>query len=89
MDMQIGGLIGDNYDDLSLYLVDEGEVSAATAETEWDGTSTILVAATSEEGALKVADAYDKCLVEASNLVWEGATIAVVALRDRETGLYA
>ncbi|MBV1706296.1 MAG: hypothetical protein KGQ37_03725 [Hyphomicrobiales bacterium] len=78
-----------NYNDLSLYLVAEGEVTPATANTEWDGTNSILVAATSVDGALKIAAAYDKGLVQADNLAWDGATIAVVTLRDRDTGLYA
>ena len=78
-----------NYDALSLYLVSEGTVTPATTATEWDGTNSILVAASSEEGALKVADAYDRGLVQADNLAWGGETIAVVTLRDRDTGLYA
>ncbi len=78
-----------NYGDLSLYLVSEGDVTPATTDTEWDGTNSILVAATSEEGALKVADAYDKGLVQADNLAWDGETIAVVTLRNGDTGLYA
>lgn len=78
-----------NYDELSLYLVAEGEVTSATADTEWDGINSILVAATSEDGALKVADAYDQGLVQADNLAWGGGTIAVVTLRDRDTGIYA
>ena len=78
-----------NYNDLSLYLVAEGEVKPATADTEYDNANSILVAATSEHGALKVAAAYDKGLVQADNLFWGGATIAVVTLRDRDTGLYA
>lgn len=88
---QIRGLemMMSNYNDLSLYLVAEGEVTPATADTECDGTNSILVAATSEDGALKVAAAYDKGLVQADNLAWGGSTIAVVALRDRDTGLYA
>ncbi len=78
-----------NHNDLSLYLVADGEVTPATIETEWDGANSILVAATSEAGAIKVADAYDKGLVQADNLAWVGSTIAVVTLRDRDTGLYA
>ena len=78
-----------NYNDLSLYLVAEGDVTSATAETEWDGFSTVLVAATSEAGAIKVADAFDRGLVQADNLPWGETTIAVVTLRDRKTGLYA
>ena len=78
-----------NYNDLSLYLVADGEVTPATADAEWDGTNSILIAATSEQGALKVADAYDKGIVQADNLAWGGATIGVVTLRDRDTGLYA
>lgn len=78
-----------NYNDLRLYHVSEGEVTAATAETQWDGENSILVAATSETGALKVADAYDRGLVAADNLAWDGETIAVVTLLDKDTGLYA
>lgn len=77
-----------NYDELGLYLVGEGEVSAATAETEWDGINSILVAATSEEAALRVADAYDCGEVQADNLQWDGETISVVTIRDRD-GYYA
>ena len=80
-----------NYNDLSLslYLVTEGEVTPATADIKFDAASSILVAATSEDGALMVAAAYDKGLVQADNLAWGGSTIAVVTLRDRDTGLYA
>ena len=78
-----------NYNELSIYLVAEGEVTRAAADTEWDGNNSILVAATSEDGAIKGADAYDRGLVQADNLAWGGATISVVTLRDRDTGLYA
>lgn len=78
-----------NYNDLSLYLVSEGEVTDATSDTEWDGVNSILVAATSKDGALTVASAYDRGDVQADNLSWLGKTIAVVTLRDGETGLYA
>jgi hypothetical protein len=78
-----------NHTDLSLWLVSEGDVTPAAADAEWDGIESILVAATSEEAALKVASAYDAGLVQADNLVWHGKTIAVVALRDSDTGLYA
>ncbi|MDK2126698.1 hypothetical protein [Parachitinimonas caeni] len=78
-----------NYSDLILYLVSEGEVTLADPETEWDGTNSILVAATSEAAALKVATAYDQEEVEVGNLAWNGATIAVVTLIDKHTGLYA
>lgn len=70
------------------YLVAEGEVSPADATTEWDGTNSILVAATSEEAALQVARAYDRGDVGAGNLQWQGETISVAVLRDRETGDY-
>jgi hypothetical protein len=77
-----------NYQDLSLYLVAEGEVTAATAETEWDGANSILVAATSEDAALQVAGAFDRGDAQADNLAWDGKTLACVYLRDRETGDY-
>lgn len=78
-----------NHTELSLYLVAEGDVSEATANTEWDGENSILVAATSKEGALKVAEAYDKGEVQADNIAWHGQTLACVTLRDQNTGLYA
>jgi len=78
-----------NYECLALYLVSEGAITQATAETECDGENSILVAATSDDGALKVADAYDRGLVTFDNLAWDGKTIAVVTLRDCDTGLYA
>lgn len=77
-----------NYQSLSLYLVSEGDVTAAEASTEWDGANTILVAATSADAALEVANAYDRGQVQADNLQWRGATISVVVLRDSETGDY-
>ena len=78
-----------NYNDLSLYLVVEGEVTPASADTHWDGVNSILVAATSKDGALKIASAYDNGLAQANNLAWDGSTIAVVTLRDPDTGLYS
>ena len=78
-----------NRDKLALYLVSEGDVTPAEPDAEWDGTNSILVAATSADAALTVADAYDSGKAAADNLVWDGATIAVVTLRDRDTGLYA
>lgn len=88
---QIRGLemMMSNYNDLSLYLVQAGEVTPATADTDWDGIGSVLVAATSEDAAIKVAAAYDSGLVQAENMVWGGKTIAVVTMRDRDTGLYA
>lgn len=73
---------------LNLYLVAEGEVSKANESTEWDGTNSILVAATSESSALKVADAYDQGQIQADNLAWHGKTLACLTLRDKDTGLY-
>jgi hypothetical protein len=77
-----------NYDDLHLYLVTEGEVKFGWPDAEWDGERSILVAATSEEAALEVAEAYDKGLVQAGNLAWAGRTIGAVAMRDPDTGRY-
>lgn len=78
-----------NYNDLKLYLVNEGDVTPASPATEWDGVNSILVAATNESAALKVADAYDAGRITAGNLAWHGETIAVVVLRDRDTGMFA
>jgi hypothetical protein len=73
-----------NYNELSLYLVDQGDVTAANESTEWDGENSILVAATSEQSALVVADAYERGEIQADNLSWNGATIAVVTLRAED-----
>ncbi len=78
-----------NFTELNLYLVAEGEISSATPATEWDGTNSILVAATSENAALQVAEAYDRGDVFPDNIAWNGETISVVTLRDRDTGFYA
>jgi hypothetical protein len=78
----------DDLQTLRLFLVSEGVIIPANAETEWDGEESVLVAATSPEGALVVAAAYDRGEITADNLAWEGKTIAVVTLRDAETGRY-
>jgi hypothetical protein len=76
-----------NYNQLALYVVSNGNVSPATADTQVDGTDSILVAATSEESALQVASAYDRGDVTQDNLVWhDNKTISVVMLRDSDTG---
>jgi len=77
-----------NYNDLRLYLVADGEVTPATVDTEWDGSYSILVAATSPENALKVAAAFDREEAAPDNLAWDGDTIVVVTLCHPETGLY-
>ncbi len=70
---------------LSLYLVAEGDVSPADVDAEWDGINSILVAATSAEAALIVANAYDRGEVQADNLAWhDGSTIGCVSMRDRD-----
>lgn len=78
-----------NYDELQLWLVSEGDVTPASPTSEWDGQNSILVAATSVDGALRVAEAYDIGRTQADNLPWLGKTLAVVTLRDSETGVYA
>lgn len=77
-----------NFDQLKLFLVTNGQVTAATAETECDGTESILVAATSEAGALAVADAYDRGQAQMDNLCLHGSTVGCVSLRDEKTGLF-
>ena len=70
-----------NYESLNIYLVAEGEVSPAEVNTEFDGERSVLVAATSEAGALMVAEAYDRNDIGIDNLSWNGETITVAALR--------
>lgn len=65
-------------EDLRLFLVEEGEVSPAGCDAEWDGERSVLVLATSEEEALKVASAYDAGVIDAGNTTFDGKTIAVV-----------
>jgi hypothetical protein len=73
-----------NRNELNLYKVHEGVVSAATPNTPTDDTNSILVAATSSDNALKVADAYDREEVTYDNLTWDGKTISVVTVRDKD-----
>lgn len=77
-----------NYTDLNLYLVSDGEATPAGPEAEFDGENSVLVAATSPEAAVKVARAYDGGEIGIDNLAWDGKTIAVCTLRDRDTGDY-
>jgi hypothetical protein len=69
----------------SLYLVSEGVVSPATADTPWDGESSVLVVAASEADALEVASAYGRGLVQADNIVWDGRVIGAVRRELRVT----
>jgi hypothetical protein len=75
-------------DHLKLYFVMNGQVTAATAETECDGTESILVAATSEAGALVVADAFDRGEAQMDNLCLQGTIVGCVWLKDETTGLF-
>lgn len=68
--------------------MDGGEVAQADASTEWDGENSVLVAATSEGNALHIATMYDKGLVQSDNMTWDGQTIAVVAVRNSDSGKY-
>ena len=77
-----------NYNELNLYLVAEGVVTAANSETEHDGHESVLVAATSEASALRIAADYDAGLIGYDNLVWGAETIGVVCKLDPETGNY-
>lgn len=77
-----------NYDALNLYLICEGEVTAADATTKCNGVNSILVAATSEAAALNLADAYDRNEIELGNIAWHGGTVAALYSRD-EMGNYA
>lgn len=77
-----------NYDALALYLVADGEASLSNPDADWDGVNSILVAATSGDAALMIADAYEAGRIGADNLSWEGRTIWCVCMRDRETGDY-
>jgi hypothetical protein len=76
------------YEDLSLFIVRDGQATAADCDAEFDGVESILVAATSPDSALEVADRYDAGFVGLSNMEWEGKTIAVVCVQDTETGAY-
>jgi hypothetical protein len=56
-----------NKNNLSLYLVKEGQVYNANEDTEWDGDNSILVLAYDEEYALVTAAAYDRELIQEDN----------------------
>jgi hypothetical protein len=67
---------------LSLFLVNEGDVSDATPDTEFDATNSILILAESAERAQVVASLYDAGKVGIDNWQYMGETIA--AVRDPE-----
>ena len=67
---------------IDLYLVTDGEAYKADENTEWDGETSVLVASTSPENALKAAKAYDDGLVGFDTIWWCGEPLGVVALRD-------
>ena len=67
---------------IDLYLVTDGEVYEATADTNWDGETSVLVASTSPQNALKAAKAYDDGLIGFDTIWWYGRPLAVVALVD-------
>jgi hypothetical protein len=73
---------------LHLYLVTDGRVEPANPDTEWDEERLILVAATSEESALKIANAYHRGIALTSYVPWGSKTVYAVAMRDRYTGDY-
>lgn len=74
--------------DLSLYLVSEGNVTPASADTECDWSESIIVAATSEHAALAIAQAWDQGRVQQDTLMWGDRAICVVCMRDPHTALY-
>ena len=70
--------------DLILYLVTEGNVTPATAATEFDGAESLLVAATSAAGALEVARAFDAGEIAVDNLTINGETVACAWIKSRD-----
>jgi hypothetical protein len=73
---------------LYLFLVVDGRVTGGWQEAWWDGERSILVAATSKEVALKIAEAYGNGLVKPDYIPWCYSTAYAVAMRDPDTGDY-
>lgn len=63
---------------LSLFLVNEGEVTSATPDTTCDGLNSILVLASCDADALAIAADYDSGILQADNYTADGVTIAVI-----------
>ena len=78
----------DNKNDLELYFVEAGAVTEGNTDEDWDGFEKILIAATSAEAALAVADLYEQNKIVADTLQWTGQTITAVYYRNPVTGLF-
>jgi|GEM_PF-7106483 len=77
-----------NFTDLKLFLVRDGEVFSESAAPESNEVDNILVAATTPEGALHIADAYENEQIEPQEMEWQGKKISVLTMRNPQTGLY-
>lgn len=73
-----------NSAELKLYLVTNGEAFPTSEAPDLEEAGALLVAATTPEDALRVADAFDNGQVEAEEMTWQGRTISVVKQRDAE-----
>ena len=68
---------------MKFYLVENGVVSEATPDTEFDGIECVLVAAESEALALELADQYDKGMIGIDNVWLRDECRAVAAIIAR------
>lgn len=66
----------------SFYLVQEGDVTLATAKTDFDNINSILVYAADEQEALWLAELSDRGLAQVSNMHLEDGTVAVCLARE-------
>lgn len=62
----------------SFFLVKEGEVSDATAETEFDAIESVLVYAEDEAQARDLAQKYDDGIFSYGNVTVDGKTVSAV-----------
>lgn len=61
------------------FLVNEGEVLQVPPDTQFDGEISVLVYATDENDALRLADLYDRGDLAVDNITVDGKTYAAVS----------
>jgi hypothetical protein len=67
---------------MNFYLVENGAVEPADADTEFDGIDSVLAYTTTETAALARAKAYDAGLIQPDNVWLASEGRAVAALTD-------
>lgn len=69
----------------TLYLVSDGTVTAADADTKWNGCESSLVFAANEDEAVRLADGYARGECQPDNLQIAGRTVVCLSRENHPT----